>query len=741
MRYLCSAKTEKSVLNGRENDKAVIAQGLHLLPFRTEKLNLVTSMVLRKRESRKPPPYRSLDSYSPDSFFYYIMSKKRTISDELLKSLAEAAGVQMDQEATEGTEVTEVAEATEATEVAEATEAAEVQNYKTFEDLGIEYNLLRAIEEMGYEHPMPIQEQVIPVILGRTENGEGRDVVGLAQTGTGKTAAFGLPLLQSVDIVPVYSEYQIKKDWKTGKWMDPEDAPQPQALILAPTRELCLQIASDLQDYAKYLKGIAILPVYGGSSIGSQIGALKRGVHVVVATPGRLIDLVERGAVRLTEVKTLVLDEADEMLSMGFQEDIETILSNLPAEHRTMLFSATMPKQIAEIAKKYMTNPVEVTIGHKNEGAANVNHVYYLVHAADKYAALKRIVDYYPQIYGIIFCRTKADTQEIAKNLMDEGYNCDALHGDLSQEQRDMVMRKFRTRHLQLLVATDVAARGLDVDDLTHVINYGLPDDVEVYTHRSGRTGRAGKKGTSIAIVHIKERRRLNDIERIIGKQFEKGYVPTTERIIEKQLFGLADRLEKVDVKDEEIEQYMEPVLKKLGWLSAEDLVKRMVSLEFNRMLEFYKGSENLDIIEERPKRDLNRARKGERAARRGEGFTGEGARNASYARVYEGAETKAEPGFARLFINLGKRDGIFPKQLIALMNQNVHHRVEMGRIDLLTNFAYFEVPEQDARFVIKDMNGADWHGRRVVVSPANSEPSGERKGERKGRGPKRYKK
>lgn len=577
-----------------------------------------------------------------------------------------------------------------------------------FEELGIGAPLLRAIEEMGYEQPMPIQAQVIPVILGTTEEGQGRDVVGLAQTGTGKTAAFGLPLLQTIDLVPVYSEYQIKKDWKTGKWMDPEDAPQPQALILAPTRELCLQIASDLQDYAKYLKGIAILPVYGGSSIGSQIGSLKRGVHVVVATPGRLIDLIERGACRLSEVKTLVMDEADEMLSMGFQEDIETILKNLPEEHRTMLFSATMPKQIAEIAKKYMVNPVEVTIGHKNEGSANVNHVYYLVHAADKYAALKRIVDYYPNIYGIIFCRTKADTQEIAKSLMDEGYNADALHGDLSQEQRDMVMRKFRTRHLQLLVATDVAARGLDVDDLTHVINYGLPDDVEVYTHRSGRTGRAGKKGTSIAIVHIKERRKLYDIERIIQKQFEKGYVPTTEKIIEKQLYSLADRLEKVEVLDEEIAPYFDGVSKKLGWLSTEDLLKRILSKEMSQMLNFYKGSENLDIPEERPKREKKSA-----ADRQKE------ARNASYGRVYEGANTQAEPGYARIFINLGKRDGLFPKQLIALMNANVHHRIEMGRIDLLTNFSYFEVPEQDARFVLKDMNGADFRGRRVAVQLA----------------------
>ena len=566
----------------------------------------------------------------------------------------------------------------------------------TFDDLGVSAPLMQAVEELGFEHPMPIQAQVIPVILGHTEAGEGRDVVGLAQTGTGKTAAFGLPVLQNIDLRKA----------------------EPQALVLAPTRELCLQIASDLQDYSKYLKGIAILPVYGGSSIGSQIGALKRGVHVVVATPGRLIDLMERGAVSLAKVNTLVLDEADEMLNMGFQEDIETILGGVPEDHRTMLFSATMPKTIAEIAKKYLNNAVEITIGHKNAGSANVNHVYYLVHAKDKYAALKRIVDYYPNIYGIIFCRTKLDTQEIAKNLMDEGYNADALHGDLSQEQRDLVMRKFRTRHLQLLVATDVAARGLDVDDLTHVINYGLPDDLEVYTHRSGRTGRAGKKGTSICIVHIKERRRLKDIERFIGKQFEKGQIPTTERIIEKQLFNLADRLEKVDVQEEQIEKYMDSVLKKLGWLSAEDLVKRIVSLEFNRMLEFYKGSENLDIPEERKPRE-----KGAKREKRERGAVKDGA---------EGKAVQAEPGFTRIFINLGKRDGIFPKQLIALMNAHVHHRIEMGRIDLLSNFSFFEVPEQDARFVIKDMDGADWKGRRVSVSIAGEEQPNPKKKQRK---------
>jgi ATP-dependent RNA helicase DeaD len=557
-----------------------------------------------------------------------------------------------------------------------------MEEVTTFEGLGVSAPILRAIEELGYEHPMPIQAQVIPVILGTSGDGPARDVVGLAQTGTGKTAAFGLPVLQSVDL-----SHRV-----------------PQALVLAPTRELCLQIAGDLQDYAKYLDGINILPVYGGSSIGSQIGALKRGVHVIVATPGRLIDLMNRGAVSLAEINTLVMDEADEMLSMGFTDDIETILSGVPADHRTMLFSATMPAQIAAIAKNYMNNPVEVTIGHKNEGSANVNHVYYLVHARDKYAALKRIVDFYPSIYGIIFCRTRQDTQDIAAQLMADGYNADALHGDLSQGQRDTVMNKFRMRNLQLLVATDVAARGLDIDDLTHVINYGLPDDIEVYNHRSGRTGRAGKRGTSICIIHIKERRRLSEIERVIGKQFEKGYVPTAEKITEKQLFNLADRLEKVEVKEEEISKYLDPIYKKLSWLSTEDLIKRVVSLEFNRMIEYYKDTAELDIPEERTKRERGAA--GERGARRGERG--------------ERGEHQAEPGFTRIFINVGRRDGVNPKTIIALLNANVHHRVEVGRIDLATNCSFFEVPEAEARFVIKDMDGADYRGRRISVSPAD---------------------
>lgn len=568
-----------------------------------------------------------------------------------------------------------------------------MEENKTFEELGVSAPILRAIEELGYENPMPIQAQVIPVILGTSGDGAARDVVGLAQTGTGKTAAFGLPLLQSVDL----------------------SHRAPQALILAPTRELCLQIAGDLQDYAKYLDRISILPVYGGSSIGSQIGALKRGVHVIVATPGRLIDLMNRGAVSLAEINTLVMDEADEMLSMGFTEDIETILSGVPAAHRTMLFSATMPAQIAAIAKNYMQDPVEITIGHKNEGSANVNHVYYLVHARDKYAALKRIVDFYPSIYGIIFCRTRQDTQDIAAQLMADGYNADALHGDLSQGQRDTVMNKFRMHNLQLLVATDVAARGLDVDNLTHVINYGLPDDIEVYNHRSGRTGRAGKRGTSICIIHIKERRRLSEIERVIGKQFEKGYVPTAEKITEKQLFNLADRLEKVEVKEDEIAGYLEPIYKKLSWLSTEDLIKRVVSLEFNRMIEYYKDTEELDIPEERTRRE--RKEQGDRPARRAD----------------RGDHTP-EAGFTRIFINVGRRDGVNPKTIISLLNANVHHRVEVGRIDLATNCSFFEVPEAEARFVLKDMDGADFRGRRISVDRADQHKQAAEGGRQKGR-------
>ena len=557
---------------------------------------------------------------------------------------------------------------------------------KTFEELGVSAEIRRAIEEMGYEQPMPVQEEVIPYLLGKNN-----DVVALAQTGTGKTAAFGLPLLQKIEV----------------------ERCEPQSLILCPTRELCLQIAGDLSDYAKYLSGLHVLPVYGGSSIESQIKALKRGVHLIVATPGRLIDLMERGTVSLHAVENVVLDEADEMLNMGFTESINTILAAVPQERNTLLFSATMSPEIARIAKNYLRDAKEITIGKKNESTANVKHVAYCVHAKDKYAALKRIVDYYPQIYAIIFCRTRKETQEIADKLMQEGYNADSLHGELSQAQRDLVMQKFRVRHLQLLVATDVAARGLDVDDLTHVINYGLPDDVESYTHRSGRTGRAGKTGTSIAIINLRERIKVREIERIIGKQFEEGVMPTGKQICKKQLYKVIDDLEKVKVNEEEIAEFMPDVYRKLDWLSKEDLIKRIVSHEFNRFLEYYRDREDIEQVAAvkpaKGSKQKDAKEKGTKSPR----------------------SRKAEEGFERVFINLGKRDNFFPADLIGLINRNTRDRVELGRIDLMQTYSFFDVEAGEAAHVVKALNRTQWGGRKVVAELAD-QPADKSKKERR---------
>ncbi|MBC8592654.1 DEAD/DEAH box helicase [Oscillospiraceae bacterium N12] len=553
---------------------------------------------------------------------------------------------------------------------------------KTFEELGLSPEIRKAVEEMGYETPMPVQEEVIPYLLG-----ENNDVVALAQTGTGKTAAFGLPLIQQIDV-----KNRV-----------------PQSLILCPTRELCLQIAGDLNDYSKYVDGLKVLPVYGGSSIDSQIKSLKRGVHIIVATPGRLLDLMERKTVSLSTIRNVVMDEADEMLNMGFTDSINAILADVPQERNTLLFSATMSPEIARISKNYLHNAKEITIGRKNEGTSNVKHVVYTVHAKDKYAALKRIVDFYPQIYGIIFCRTRKETQEIADKLMQEGYNADALHGELSQAQRDAVMQKFRIRNLQLLVATDVAARGLDVDDLTHVINYGLPDDTESYTHRSGRTGRAGKTGTSIAIINLREKGKMRAIERIIGKKFLPGEIPTGQQICEKQLIKVIDDLEKVEVNEEEIANFMPEIYRKLEWLSKEDLIKRMVSHEFNRFSEYYHNREDI----QQPTTES----RGERGSR------GEGRGNR------EGGSRKAAPGFTRLFINLGKMDNFFPNELIGLLNSNTRGRIELGRIDLMKNFSFFEVEEKEAKNVIKALSRANWNGRRVSVEVAGEESSSEKKG------------
>ncbi len=570
---------------------------------------------------------------------------------------------------------------------------------KTFSELGLNDALLRAIAEQGYEHPMPVQEEVIPWLTDTQVDNQHSDLIALAQTGTGKTAAYGLPLLH---LLAAEGEQQGKKGVR--------------ALILAPTRELCIQIAEDLQDFARYMPSIDMLAVYGGAGIEPQIRALRHGVDVVVATPGRLIDLMNRGVADLSQVRYVVLDEADEMLSMGFQDDLNSILEGVPAEHRTLLFSATMSKEIERIAQKYLKDAHQIQVGSRNEGSENVNHIYYMVRAKDKYAALKRVVDYYPRIYAIIFCRTKAETQEVADNLIRDGYNADALHGDLSQQQRDLTMQKFRHHRTQLLVATDVAARGLDVNDLTHVINYGMPDDVENYTHRSGRTGRAGKKGTSICIINLRERSRIRQVEKQIQKQFEQGTLPDPREICTKQLYHVIDDIERVEVDEEEIAPFMDEVRKRWEWLDKEDLIKRILSREFGRFLQYYANAPEIE-----PEMEGRRSReKGESGGRRRRG------------------ERTAEEGYTRLFLNVGKIDGMFAREIIGLINKNVHgDKVNVGRIDLMKNFSFVEVAEQDADRVIKAMkHGVTVKGRSVVADRSDAEghsgDEGGRKADRK---------
>lgn len=548
---------------------------------------------------------------------------------------------------------------------------------KTFEELGVSEEIRRAISEMGYEHPMPVQEEVIPYLLG-----VGNDVISLAQTGTGKTAAFGLPVLQKVN----------------------PESKQTQAVILSPTRELCLQIAGDLKEYSRYIDNLHVLAVYGGSSIESQIRSLRKGAQVIVATPGRLIDLMHRGVAKLDAVENVVLDEADEMLNMGFTESIDEILAGVPAQRNTLLFSATMGKEIERIAKSYLHDYKEIVVGSRNEGAENVNHIYYLVHAKDKYAALKRVVDYFPRIYGIIFCRTRLETQEVADQLIRDGYNAEALHGDLSQAQRDLTMQKFRQHHTQLLVATDVAARGLDVEDLTHVINYGLPDDVENYTHRSGRTGRAGKRGTSISIIHLREKGKVRIIEKVIGKKFEAGVLPEPQEICTKQLYKVMDELERIEVNDTEIAPFLPEIFRKLDWLTKEDLIKRIVSREFGHFLRYYA---NAPIIEQPTDRKSSAdGNKPHRDRRKGDTTSHE-----------------AEEGYTRLFINLGKRDNFYAREIINLVNRHVRGtKIEIGRIDLTNNCSFFEVPSEDADLVIQKMKRAKVGERRVVVDTADHE-------------------
>ena len=564
---------------------------------------------------------------------------------------------------------------------------------KTFEELGVCEQIRKAIDELGFVHPMPVQEAVIPYLLGN-EN----DVIALAQTGTGKTAAFGIPLLERIDTTQRYT----------------------QALVLSPTRELCLQIADDLRDFAKYIDGLHVEAVYGGAAIEPQMRALKKGVEIIVATPGRLVDLMHRGKADLSQVTNIVLDEADEMLNMGFSDSINEIFESLSEEHHTLMFSATMSKEVERVAKKYLHDYKEIVVGSRNEGAESVNHIYYMVNAKDKYLALKRIVDFYPRIFArifaIIFCRTKIETQEIADKLIKDGYNAESLHGDLSQQQRDLTMQKFRNHLTQLLVATDVAARGLDVDDLTHVINFGLPDDIESYTHRSGRTGRAGKKGTSISIVHSREKFKIRNIEKIICKEFVKAEIPSAEEICKKQLYKVMDQIVKTDVDDEEIAPFMQDINRYFEYIDKDELIKKIVSLEFGKFLAYYADAPEIEAVvpdrkEKKPQSDKQKL------------------------------QNKAQKGYRRLFINLGKRDGFYPGELMQTLNRFVGGRQEVGHIDLLDTISYFEVPEKDAKKVMTQLSGIRYKGRTVRCNDADEGfPEGGKTGKTQSK-PKRQKK
>ena len=537
----------------------------------------------------------------------------------------------------------------------------------TFKELNLKEEILSAIGELGFESPMPVQEKVIPFMLEK-----GTDLVALAQTGTGKTAAFGLPILNMID----------------------PNRKQVQALVLAPTRELCIQISKDLKNFSKFLP-TRIVPVYGGEDIRTQLKQLDQAPQIIVATPGRLIDLIERGKVKLEAINYLVLDEADEMLNMGFKEDIETILARTPETRRTTLFSATMPAEIARIAKKYMKDYEEITVGTKNSGSENVSHIYYVSQARQRYLVLKRIVDLNPDIYGIVFCRTRQETKEVADHLMHDGYNADALHGDLSQAQRDNVMQKFRIRNIQLLVATDVAARGLDVSDLTHVINYNLPDDVEIYTHRSGRTGRANKKGVSVSIIHSKEKFKIKDIERMLGKRFEQEQIPNGLEVCKKQLFFMIDRMQNVEVNEEQIEPYMEQIMKQLEYLDKTEILKRFVSLEFNRFLDYYKDSEDLNYHEkgrtgDRGERGM-RDDRGERSDRGDRGGDRGGKRSNKI----------------RFKMNIGNKDGINPSRLLGIINDVVGDKtISVGDIEVTNKFTFFDIFEDQSDKIINAFAG-----------------------------------
>lgn len=523
-----------------------------------------------------------------------------------------------------------------------------------FEEMGLDGSLLKAIKDLGFEAPTAVQEKVIPRILG-----DKGDLVALAQTGTGKTAAFGLPLIQMAD----------------------ETTSDVQSLILCPTRELCIQITKDLNSFAKYRKGFNIIPVYGGASIETQIKSLRKGGQIIVGTPGRMLDLIKKKHVKIEKIRWLVLDEADEMLNMGFKEDLDAILQKTPAVKQTLLFSATMPSEIARIAANYMHEPDEISVGKKNIGAENVRHEYYVSQAKNRYEVLKRIADMNPKIYGIVFCRTRRETKEVADKFMNDGYNADALHGDLSQSQRDYVMGRFRNGHLQMLIATDVAARGLDVNDLTHVINYNLPDELEAYIHRSGRTGRAGKFGVSISIVHTRETSKIKQLEKMVGQSFKRKSIPDGKEICKKQLFTLIDKVENVELNEEEIAEFLPEINNKLSWLSREDLIKHFVSVEFNRFLSYYKEAPDLNVDHSSSKENTRKDYK--------KGNDRKGRRN--------------DKEFSRFFINLGKKNNLSTAKLIGLVNDATHTRdIEIGKIDILKNFSFFEIEKSHEKGILQ---------------------------------------
>lgn len=537
----------------------------------------------------------------------------------------------------------------------------------TFEELGLRDELLKAVTELGFVNPTPIQDKTIPAML-ESKN----DLIALAQTGTGKTAGFGLPIIQQID----------------------PNQKQVQAIILSPTRELCIQIAKDIDTYSKYMKGISVLAVYGGAPVETQLKALRRGVNIVVGTPGRTLDLIKRRALKIDSIQWLVLDEADEMLNMGFRDELDGILDTTPETKQTLLFSATMPKEVRNIANNYMNKPREISVGKKNMGADNVTHQYYVVKAPDRYLALKRLADINPNIYGIVFCRTRHETKDIAAKLMNDGYNADAIHGDLSQAQRDNVMQRFRKKQLQLLVATDVAARGLDIADLTHILNYNLPDDPEVYIHRSGRTGRAGKHGISISITHSREGRRISELERLVGKKFEHAMLPSGKQICEKRLYSLMDKIEQVVVDEEQIEQFMPAIDKKLAWLDREELLKRFVTVEFQRFLEYYKNAKDINV----------NADKGE----------------------YKG-QNKTAKGFTRFFINLGSKQRLRVPQLIGIINDETNTQdIEIGKVEILRNFSFFEVDQEFEKLIIDSFKDSRHSGVKLAVQIAKPASGGD---------------